>query len=234
MPASFMEYFPPTTPFVWGLAALLVFSRALDFFSTWVVTPRLALEANPLMRRLGWGPMALLNLPLAGLAFLHPGLAVTFTVTSLLVAGSNLSAGALARGMGERRQLQRQAQAIRAIGLGRAWGLNTLGSCVAGAAGGWLMVLAESPRAASWWGGLGVGMFAMAGLVHGNAAIWRIWKQGAQLPHLPDGPRPTTPAAAESLSTSLPAGSGYAGRPPIADPRGKPPGRAGARATRGS
>ena len=41
----------------------MAFSRGLDFLSTWLVTPRLELEANPLMRRAGFIRMALLNLP---------------------------------------------------------------------------------------------------------------------------------------------------------------------------
>lgn len=33
---------------------LLVFARGMDFLSTWFATPTLALEANPLAKRLGW------------------------------------------------------------------------------------------------------------------------------------------------------------------------------------
>ena len=33
---------------------LLVAARGMDFLSTWIATPRLVLEANPLARRLGW------------------------------------------------------------------------------------------------------------------------------------------------------------------------------------
>ncbi len=49
----------PWTRFTVGLIAAMAFARGLDFLSTWIVTPRLALEANPLMRRLRWGRMAL-------------------------------------------------------------------------------------------------------------------------------------------------------------------------------
>ena len=33
----------------------MAFSRGMDYLSTWVGTPRLELEANPLMGWLGWG-----------------------------------------------------------------------------------------------------------------------------------------------------------------------------------
>ena len=49
----------PWNRFTAGLVAALFVARLLDFLSTWVVTPRLELEANPLMRRMRWGRMAL-------------------------------------------------------------------------------------------------------------------------------------------------------------------------------
>ncbi len=47
----------PSDPFTLGLVAAIAVARALDFLSTWLVTPTLALEANPLMRRMRWGWM---------------------------------------------------------------------------------------------------------------------------------------------------------------------------------
>jgi len=34
--------------------AVLAFSRGMDFLSTWVATPHLALEGNPIAKWLGW------------------------------------------------------------------------------------------------------------------------------------------------------------------------------------
>lgn len=160
-----------------GLTALMALARTLDFLSTWLVTPRLELEANPLMRRLRWGRMAALNLPLLGLPMLHHGLSITFIVTSLLAAGSNLVSGALARGMGERRQLDNQRQAIREMGMMRALAMNSGGGLVICGAGGLLMALAGEAGSHGWWGGLGVVMFGAAGLVHFNAAIVRLGRK---------------------------------------------------------
>ena len=44
----------PWSRFTGGLIAAMAVARGLDFLSTWLVTPKLELEANPLMRRLGW------------------------------------------------------------------------------------------------------------------------------------------------------------------------------------
>jgi len=53
----------PWTRFTAALIAAMAFSRGMDFLSTWIVTPKLELEANPLMRRAGFVRMALLILP---------------------------------------------------------------------------------------------------------------------------------------------------------------------------
>lgn len=53
----------PWSRFTAALIAAMAFSRGMDFLSTWIVTPRLELEANPLMRRVGFVRMALLKLP---------------------------------------------------------------------------------------------------------------------------------------------------------------------------
>ena len=46
--------FEPWNRFTGGLIAALFVARGLDFLSTWIVTPTLKLEANPLMRRVSW------------------------------------------------------------------------------------------------------------------------------------------------------------------------------------
>ena len=46
--------FEPWNRFTLGLVAAIAVARALDFLSTWLVTPTLVLEANPLMWRVSW------------------------------------------------------------------------------------------------------------------------------------------------------------------------------------
>ena len=83
------------------MMALLLFGRGADFFSTWVATPNLVLEGNPLARKLGWKFGALVNLALClGLAF-WPETAVAAVTASLLVAAHNFHLAWLMRSMGE-------------------------------------------------------------------------------------------------------------------------------------
>ncbi len=43
------------------LLGILVFARGMDFLSTWIATPNLVLEANPIAKRLGWKLGLLVN-----------------------------------------------------------------------------------------------------------------------------------------------------------------------------
>jgi hypothetical protein len=80
---------------------LLVFGRGMDFLSTWVATPHLVLEGNPIAKKLGWKWGIALNaaacLALAFVTFLS----VSVTTMSLLVAAHNFQQAWLMRLLGE-------------------------------------------------------------------------------------------------------------------------------------
>jgi len=81
--------------FVFALVA-----RASDLLTTWLVTPSLKLEANPVARKFGW-PYAFLTLFAALFAYWWPPVCVALTTTSFLVAGSNAMKIPMARSLGE-------------------------------------------------------------------------------------------------------------------------------------
>ena len=80
---------------------LLAFSRGMDFLSTWVATPHLVLEGNPIAKRLGWKWGVPVNVLLCfGFAcWALP--AIVISTTSLLVAARNFQGAWLMRSMGE-------------------------------------------------------------------------------------------------------------------------------------
>ncbi len=83
------------------MMGLLLFGRAADFFSTWVATPKLLLEGNPVAKKLGWKLGGVVNLGLCvGLAF-WPATALAAVTASLLVAAHNFHLAWLMRAMGE-------------------------------------------------------------------------------------------------------------------------------------
>lgn len=85
----------------WSMLAVLSFSRAADLFSTWVATPSLLLEANPIARWLGWrGAIPVNGLLCLGFAF-FPLPAIILSTTSTLVAARNFQQAWLMRSYGE-------------------------------------------------------------------------------------------------------------------------------------
>jgi hypothetical protein len=84
------------------LFVLLLVARGMDFLSTWVATPNLVLEGNPIAKKLGWKWGIPLNVVMAfGLAF-WPLPAIVISTTSLLVAARNFQSAWLMRSLGER------------------------------------------------------------------------------------------------------------------------------------
>ena len=83
----------------------LTFSRAMDFLSTWVATPNLVLEGNPIARRLGWRLGIVVNVGTCFLLAFWPLAGVIVVTTSLLVAARNFKSAWIMRSMGEDRYL---------------------------------------------------------------------------------------------------------------------------------
>jgi len=81
--------------------ALLIFARAMDFLSTWVATPNLVLEGNPLAKRLGWKWGVLLNVVLVVVLAQWPLSAIVLATASVLVAARNFQSAWLMRSLGE-------------------------------------------------------------------------------------------------------------------------------------
>jgi len=83
------------------LFALLLFSRGADFLSTWIATPNLVLEGNPLAKKLGWKLGLLVNLALCVTFAFYPFVAIIISTTSILVAARNFQHAWLMRSLGE-------------------------------------------------------------------------------------------------------------------------------------
>jgi hypothetical protein len=83
------------------LLLVLLFSRGADFLSTWVATPNMVLEGNPIAKKLGWRWGIPINLLLCILFAAWPLPAIVISTTSVLVAARNFQAAWLMRSMGE-------------------------------------------------------------------------------------------------------------------------------------
>jgi hypothetical protein len=154
------------------MLAVLVFARAADFLSTWIATPNLILEGNPLAKKLGWRWGALVNGVLVALLALWPLTAIVVATASVLVAARNFQSAWLMRSLGEEAYrawyVQRMQETPIAFFLFCLAG-NTLLTAAVG-----LAVMRFSGMLLVPFGiGLGIIAYAMAVLLYTLLAVWR-------------------------------------------------------------
>lgn len=81
--------------------AILMGARGTDFLSTWIATPHLVLEGNPLAKWLGWKWGAAVNVILVLALAMWPLSAIVLSTASVLVAARNFQSAWMMRSMGE-------------------------------------------------------------------------------------------------------------------------------------
>lgn len=157
----------------WVLLGCVGFARAMDFLSTWVATPNLKLEANPIARKMGWKVGIVVNVALCFLFAFWPLPTVVITTTSLLVAARNFQSAWLMRTMGEMSyrlwMTERLHEARRRLFLG----------CVLAQAGLYVLVGAGLMYFSGWLlvpFGVGMGMitYAFAVGIYTSLSVWRL------------------------------------------------------------
>jgi hypothetical protein len=95
------ETVPFASKWYFLMCALLVFSRGMDFLSTWVATPNLVLEGNPIAKKLGWTWGLVVNAAVVLLLSLWPVAAIVVSTASVMVAARNFQSAWLMRTLGE-------------------------------------------------------------------------------------------------------------------------------------
>ena len=154
---------------------LLLFGRGMDFLSTWFATPTLALEANPLAKRLGWRWGIAFNMLLCG-ALAHwplPGLMVV--TTSLLVAARNFKSAWLMRALGESGYSMLVGDAMRHSNR-RSFFASLVGETVLfGLVGGAVVAASEWPSVPLAVG-MGMVAYAVAVAFYSLLSVWQMWR----------------------------------------------------------
>ena len=160
--------------------ALLVFARAMDFLSTWIATPNLVLEGNPLAKKLGWKWGLVLNGVLVGVMAQWPVPAIVVSTASVLVAARNFQSAWLMRLLGEH--------------VYRAWHVDRIQEvplvlylfCLAGNT----LLTAGVGGALMWFGGdrlipvaIGMGLVAYAAAVvfYTLLSVWRLRRSSRKI-----------------------------------------------------
>jgi hypothetical protein len=175
-----------TLPFASGeyfcFFALLLFARGMDFLSTWVATPSLMLEGNPLARKLGWKWGALVNLALCFAFAFWPLAAIIVMTAGVLVAARNFHAAWLTRAMGEAAYrdwfLERVARTPLALYLACLCG-ETFLTALPGAALIWF----SGASGVAFAIGTGIVGYAVIVLFYTSLSLWRLRRhEGKQQP----------------------------------------------------
>ncbi len=164
---------PFLSPAYGQLLALLVVTRGLDFLSTWIATPHMVLEGNPIARKLGWKWGAVVNVGLCVAFALYPLPALIIATTSVLVSAHNFDAAWLMHTMGEdnyRAWISRQHLNTRAW----LYVLCLLSKTALWGAVGLALLLSADGRLISTGIGLGILGYALAVLVYSSISAWRL------------------------------------------------------------
>ena len=163
------------------LLLLLVFARGMDFLSTWIATPNLVLEGNPLAKKLGWRWGLLFNLVLVSVLALWPLSAIVVATASVLVAARNFQSAWLMHSLGEemyRRWHVERVQETRITIYLLCLAGNTLLTAGVGAA---LIYSSHVRLLLPFAIGMGMVAYAVAVAFYTLLAIWRMRRAAKKL-----------------------------------------------------
>jgi hypothetical protein len=153
--------------------AFLMLSRGMDVLSTWVATPNLVLEGNPVAKLLGWRWGIPVNLAVCVALAFWPLPAIVLSTTSILVAARNFQSAWLMRTLGEEVYRDWHVDRVQETRI-TLYLLCLAGNTVLTAAVGAAVIVFSERRVVPF--GIGVGIVAYAGAVafYTLLAVWRL------------------------------------------------------------
>jgi hypothetical protein len=155
------------------LFLLLLFSRGMDFLSTWIATPNMVLEGNPIAKKLGWKWGMPVNLLVCiGFAF-WPLPAVVISTMSLMVAARNFQSAWLMRSMGEQRYREWHVERFREVSIKLFVGCLLAQTALVGGIGAALVFFSPGDFI-PWAIGIGILAYAAAVAFYTLLAVWRL------------------------------------------------------------
>jgi hypothetical protein len=156
-----------------AMLCLLLFARGMDVLSTLVATPNLVLEANPIVRKLGWKWSILLNLVFCvGLA-ISPLSAIIISTMSVLVAARNFQSAWLMRTLGEEHYRSWHAARLRETRFS-LFMLCLLAQAALTALVGCALMYYSPENPVPFAIGLGIIIYAIAVVFYTSLSVWRL------------------------------------------------------------
>lgn len=160
------------------LAALIFIARLGDIGSTFLVSPELHLESNPVMRRLRW-PFAGLTTLVCVLPYWSIGAGIIVLVASLLVSASNSGKIWLARAMGETEYLALMVRMAARAKPGPSLVFSLMPSFFMGILALTVMFLYPNPDTdLGYYIGMGILGYALVVAIYGPTTFLRYRKAG--------------------------------------------------------
>jgi hypothetical protein len=170
-----MEELVPFASRLYGLMfLLLIVARGMDFLSTWVATPNLVLEGNPIAKKLGWKWGIPFNLALCvGLAF-WPLPAIVISTTSVLVAARNFQSAWLMRSLGEQLYRDWHIERVQETSVTLYLFCLFAQTMLVGGVGAAVIYFSEMRHVPLLAIGLGIVAYALAVAFYTLLGIWRL------------------------------------------------------------
>ena len=165
--------------FVHVLAALVLLSRVADIGSTWLISPKLLLEANPLMRRLRYR-FAVATLLLCLLPYYNTALGVIVLILSLLVTASNLRGAWIIRTLGEAQYVAIVETALRRSTRIGAFALILAPAVCFALISGVMLYLSPSPRSWGHYPAVAFAYYAVGIAIFNSLWLQRAFRRAAQ------------------------------------------------------
>jgi hypothetical protein len=159
---------------------LLVFARGMDFLSTWIATPNLVLEGNPLAKKLGWKWGLALNVVLCVALAAWPLSAIVVATASVLVAARNFQSAWLMHSLGEEIYRQWHVERVRETRI-TVYLLCLAGNTLLTAGIGMALIYFSDLRRVPFAIGMGMVAYAVAVAFYTLLAIWRIRRAAKKL-----------------------------------------------------
>ena len=154
-------------------SCLLLFARGMDVLSTRVATPNLVLEANPIVKKLGWKWSILLNLVFCVMLAIWPLSAIIISTMSILVAARNFQSAWLMRTLGEELYRSWHAARLRETKFS-FFMLCLLAQAALTAAVGCGLIYYSPTNPVPFAIGLGIIVYAIAVVFYTSLSVWRL------------------------------------------------------------
>jgi hypothetical protein len=166
--------------FNWFLCICLVITRLIDILTTYIVTPKLKLETNPIIKK--WGP-AWLTMALCVIPFFSIPLAIIVLVMSLLSSANNIRKVWMLKAIGEEQYYSMTKQMIQKHAISKILVFECISTFFWISIGLLLIfIIGFNTQNQAFWFGLGIGSYGVLILLYSLSYLIKIKKKPLQKP----------------------------------------------------